>query len=110
MAAGRFGRRFAPAASDDPEDRIAALVDAHEASLLRVARQHSLCLDDAHDAYQRALEIYLRRLDTVDAATEGAWMKVVTHHHLGPPTQRSAAGGAACVLVYPAGSSGGWPA
>ncbi len=80
MAAGRFGRRFAPAASDDPEDRIAALVDAHEASLLRVARQHSLCLDDAHDAYQRALEIYLRRLDTVDAATEGAWMKVVVRH------------------------------
>jgi DNA-directed RNA polymerase specialized sigma24 family protein len=33
---------------------IAALVDAHGAALLRLARQYSLCLDDAHDAYQRA--------------------------------------------------------
>jgi RNA polymerase sigma factor (sigma-70 family) len=62
------------------ERRIAALVHAHGPALLRVARKHSLCLDDAHDAYQRALEIYLRRLDTVDPATEGAWMKVVVRH------------------------------
>jgi len=64
----------------DPAERIAALVEAHEVALLRVARQHSLCSDDAHDAYQRALEIYLRRLDTIDPATEGAWMKVVVRH------------------------------
>ncbi len=79
MAAGRFGRRLTTTLGTDPEDRIAALVDAHGAALLRVARHHSLCVDDANDAYQRALEIYLRRLDTVDPATEGAWMKVVTH-------------------------------
>ena len=63
-----------------PEDRIARLVEGHATTLLRVARQHSLCIDDAHDAYQRALEIYLRRLDTIDPATEGAWMKVVVRH------------------------------
>ena len=48
--------------------------------LLRVANQFSLCHDDALDAYQRALEIYLRRLDTVDPATEGAWLRVVVKH------------------------------
>ncbi len=64
----------------DPEDRIATLVDRHGLALLRVARQHSLCADDAQDAYQRALEIYLRRLATVDPATEAGWMKVVVRH------------------------------
>ena len=63
-----------------PEDRIGRLVEEHATTLLRVARQHSLCVDDAHDAYQRALEIYLRRLDTIDPATEGAWMRVVVRH------------------------------
>src|SRR3954452_9879966 len=56
------------------------MVGRHGAALLRVANQFSLCHDDALDAYQRALEIYLRRLDTVDAATEGAWMRVVVKH------------------------------
>ena len=78
MTTGRFGRTRAR--HGEAEDRTAALVDRHGTALLRVARQHSLCLDDAHDAYQRALEIYLRRLATVDPATEGAWMKVVVRH------------------------------
>ena len=52
----------------------------HGPALLRVANQFSLCHDDALDAYQRALEIYLRRLDTVEIATEGAWMRVVVKH------------------------------
>ncbi len=52
----------------------------HGPALLRVANQFSLCHDDALDAYQRALEIYLRRLDTVEAATEGAWLRVVVKH------------------------------
>ncbi len=55
MAAGRIGRRLNSAVGDDPERRIAALVDEHGSALLRVARHHSLCLDDAHDAYQLAL-------------------------------------------------------
>src|SRR3954468_5419702 len=60
--------------------RAEAMVARHGPALLRVANQFSLCHDDALDAYQRALEIYLRRLDTVEATTEGAWMRVVVKH------------------------------
>ena len=56
------------------------MVARHGPALLRVANQFSLCQDDALDAYQRGLEIYLRRLETVDPATEGAWMRVVVKH------------------------------
>src|SRR3954447_628337 len=52
------------------ERRVEAMVARHGAALMRVANQFSLCHDDALDAYQRALEIYLRRLDRVEAATE----------------------------------------
>src|SRR4051812_20324074 len=56
------------------------MVARHGGALLRVANQFSLCHDDALDAYQRALEIYLRKLDSVDPATEGAWLRVVVKH------------------------------
>lgn len=60
--------------------RVEAMVGRHGPALVRVANQFSLCHDDALDAYQRALEIYLRRFETVDVATEGAWMRVVVKH------------------------------
>ena len=60
--------------------RVAAMVHRHGDALLRVAQRYSLCADDAHDALQRGLEIYLRRLDRVDPATELAWLKVVVKH------------------------------
>src|SRR3954468_78301 len=60
--------------------RVETMVARHGAALMRVANQFSLCHDDALDAYQRGPEIYLRRLDTVDAATEGAWLRVVVKH------------------------------
>jgi RNA polymerase sigma factor (sigma-70 family) len=66
--------------ADDPRARVAAVVVRHERALLRVARQASLCHDDALDAYQRALEIFVRRVETVDPATEVAWLKVVIRH------------------------------
>src|SRR4051794_31988685 len=56
------------------------MVARHGAALLRVANQFSLCHDDALDAYQRALEIYLKRLGSIDPASEGAWMRVVVKH------------------------------
>ena len=68
------------AGHDEHHERIAAVVARHEHTLLRVARQHSLCDDDAFDAYQRALEIFVRRVSTVNAATEVAWLKVVVRH------------------------------
>ena len=66
--------------ADDSRSRVAAVVRQHERTLLRVARQSSLCQDDALDAYQRALEIFVRRVETVDPATELAWLKVVVRH------------------------------
>jgi RNA polymerase sigma factor (sigma-70 family) len=79
VATRMFDRRPA-AALADPQERVAAIVGRHGDLLLRVARQFSLCADDAHDAVQRALEIYLRRVDSLDPATELAWMKVVVKH------------------------------
>jgi RNA polymerase sigma factor (sigma-70 family) len=67
-------------AADDAGARVASVVARHERTLLRVARQASLCHDDALDAYQRALEIFVRRVETVDPATEVAWLKVVVRH------------------------------
>src|SRR5215218_4390333 len=60
--------------------RVSRLLARHERSLMRVALHWSLCRDDALDAYQRALEIYVRRLDSLDPATEIAWLKVVIKH------------------------------
>ncbi len=62
------------------EDPVAEIVRTHAVSLLRLARVHSLCDDDAADAYQRTLEIYLRRSDRVDGATAGAWLRTVCKH------------------------------
>jgi RNA polymerase sigma factor (sigma-70 family) len=74
-----FDRRPA-AATADPHERAATIVARHGDVLLRVARHYALCTDDAHDAVQRALEIYMRRVDSLDPATELAWMKVVVKH------------------------------
>ena len=79
MATRMFDRRPA-AALTDPQERIAAIVGRHGDLLLRVARGYSLCADDAHDAVQRALEIYMRRVESLDPATELAWLKVVVKH------------------------------
>ena len=57
--------------------RVTAVVSRHERTLFRVARQASLCDDDALDAVQRGLEIFVRRVETVEPATEVAWLKVV---------------------------------
>ena len=79
MGAGGVQQRLA-ARDPDPQERVAAVMAEHGRALLRVANHWSLCHDDALDAYQRALEIYLKRLDTVDPATEGAWLRVVVKH------------------------------
>jgi RNA polymerase sigma factor (sigma-70 family) len=56
---------------------VAALLAGHGPALRRVARRWSICEEDAEDAFQRSLEIYVRRLDSVERATEAAWLKVV---------------------------------
>ena len=72
------------AARADFDDRAAARVEAvlrrHHGQLLWIARRWSGSADDAEDALQRAMEIYVRRLDSLDPATELAWLKVVVRN------------------------------
>jgi RNA polymerase sigma factor (sigma-70 family) len=59
------------------DDLVVRTIQTHAASLLRLARRYSLCADDAHDAYQRALEIFLRRAETLEPARAPAWLATV---------------------------------
>ena len=59
---------------------VLSVVARHSASLLAVARRYSYCADDAQDAYQRGLEIFLRRAESVDPATAPAWLRTVIKH------------------------------
>lgn len=79
VAAGRM-QQGAMAGRAPADARVAAMLARHGGALMRVARQWSLCHDDALDAFQRGLEIFVRRMDTVHPATEAAWLKVVIRH------------------------------
>ena len=63
----------------DPEDRVASVMASTAGRCCATANHWSLCHDDALDAYQRALEIFLRA-DRVLPETEVAWLKVVIKH------------------------------
>lgn len=56
------------------------MIGEHAASLLGTARRYSLCADDAYDAYQRALEIFLRRADTLERSSVLPWIRTVIKH------------------------------
>jgi RNA polymerase sigma factor (sigma-70 family) len=60
--------------------RVEALLRTHRGTLLWIARRWSGSAEDAEDALQRAMEIYVRRLDTIDPASELGWLKVVVRH------------------------------
>ncbi len=60
--------------------RLNYVLEHHHAALISVARRWTGSADDAEDVVQRALEIYLRRLDHVNRATEFAWLKVVVRN------------------------------
>ncbi len=62
------------------QERVVEIVREHAPGLLALARKHSLCADDAHDAYQRALEILLKRIDTLEAETTVSWLRTVVKH------------------------------
>jgi RNA polymerase sigma factor (sigma-70 family) len=55
-----------------------ALIATHDAAFRRTARRHSLCADDAEDAYQRALEILLTKAPDCEPPRLAAWMHTVT--------------------------------
>lgn len=59
------------------EEAVVRLVQHHAADLLRFARQFSLCADDAHDAYQRALEILVRRVQSEPPERPLQWLRTV---------------------------------
>jgi RNA polymerase sigma factor (sigma-70 family) len=54
------------------------LIRTHDAGFRRTARRHSLCADDAEDAYQRALEILLTKAPPCEPPRLAAWMHTVT--------------------------------
>ncbi len=66
--------------ADQVETLILETIQRDAESLLRTARRHSLCADDAQEAYQRAMEIFLRRAATLDPPRAAAWLNTVTKH------------------------------
>ena len=63
----RWRRRTSPRAVA-ADDLVVRTVQQHADSLLRLARRHSLCTDDAYDAYQRGLEIFLKHASRLEPA------------------------------------------
>src|ERR1044071_1651917 len=68
------------AGREHAEDATLRFVQAHAGELLRFARRFSHCADDAHDAYQRALEILVRRMRTAPPAQLLPWLRTVIRH------------------------------
>jgi RNA polymerase sigma factor (sigma-70 family) len=62
------------------EALVLELLGSHADSLLRVARRYSICADDAHDAYQRALEILMRHAARLDPERAAGWLHTVVKH------------------------------
>jgi RNA polymerase sigma factor (sigma-70 family) len=62
------------------EGLVLELVGSQADSLLRVARRYSLCHDDAHDAYQRGLEILVRHAARLDPDRAAGWLHTVVKH------------------------------
>ena len=67
-------------ARSQAEDLVLTTITQHADALLRTARRHSLCADDASDAYQRGLEIFLRNAGRLDAARAVGWLHTVIKH------------------------------
>jgi RNA polymerase sigma factor (sigma-70 family) len=69
-----------PAPRPSGADLVVQTIAEHATSLLGTARRYSLCADDAQDAYQRALEIFLRHADGLDPAGAAPWLRTVIKH------------------------------
>jgi RNA polymerase sigma factor (sigma-70 family) len=61
-------------------DLVLHVIAQHADSLLKTARRHSLCADDAQDAYQRTMEIFMRRATTLDPERAHKWVHTVCKH------------------------------
>ena len=56
------------------------VIRLHADGLLRLARRHSLGAEDAQDAYQRGLEIFLRHAHRLDPEGAPSWLRTVVKH------------------------------
>lgn len=65
---------------DQAQELVLRTLATQSESLLRTAHRHSLCADDAHDAFQRGMEIFLRRAPTLDPESAHRWLHVVVKH------------------------------
>jgi RNA polymerase sigma factor (sigma-70 family) len=70
----------AQATAQEAERLVVKTIAAHAPALLRTAGRHSLCYDDAQDAYQRALEIFLRHAPRLDSDHAKSWLHTVVKH------------------------------
>ena len=57
-----------------------AVITEHAAGLLATARRYSLCPDDAQDAYQGAVEIFIRRAHRLEREGAASWLRTVVKH------------------------------
>ncbi len=65
---------------EELETLVVETVRLHADGLLRLARRHSLCADDAQDAYQRGMEIFLRHAGRLDPERAPSWLRTVVKH------------------------------
>lgn len=76
----------------DADKLVVAVLQRHADTLLRVARRHSLCDEDAADAFQRGVEIFLRNARRLDADNAHRWLfAVVRNESVAVRRQREAA-------------------
>jgi RNA polymerase sigma factor (sigma-70 family) len=75
------GERRGESLTDEQRRQAAtALLERYDARLRRTARRFSLCAADAEDAYQRAIEILLRKAPVLEPERLVRWMHTVTRH------------------------------
>jgi RNA polymerase sigma factor (sigma-70 family) len=78
--ARRRERRHARLPRDDIERAAADLTRRRGGEILGTARRYACNLDDAEDAYQRGLEILLRKAPTTREEELVRWLKTVVKH------------------------------
>src|SRR3954449_769705 len=80
LMAGGEGTQTALRSREEADRLVLEIVSRHADSLLSVARRHSMCPDDAQDAYQRAMEILLRHSRRLEAEGAPKWAHTVVKH------------------------------
>ena len=94
----------------DPGMLVVDVIREHAAGLLATARRYSLCADDAQDAYQRAVEIFLRRAHRLEREGAASWLRTVVKHEalaVRAAQQRLLAGSELDLAEQPASQSRG---